>query len=192
MENIISEVIELYNTINKSEFIDISDIPNIDLYMDQVTTFIEDRLTHTKRFSEDKILTKTMINNYAKAKLFPPPIKKKYSKNHIMLLVIIYNLKFMLSINDINKLLKPITNEIRPNETSKVLEQLYENFVIMQKSVKDNFFLDKNELDFTEKLEFSEFNTREDIKYILVVLYLAIKSNIQKKLAEKILDDKFK
>lgn len=192
MEDIIKEVIELYNSINNSEFINADDIPNIDLYMDQVTTFIEDRLTHTKRFSEDKILTKTMINNYAKAKLFPPPIKKKYSKNHIMLLILIYNLKFMLSINDINKLLKPITCELKPNETSKILEQLYENFVVMQKSIKENFFSDNDELYFADGLDFSKFNTREDIKYILVVLYLAIKSNIQKKLAEKILDDKFK
>mgnify|MGYP000334617862 CR=1 FL=1 len=56
------------------------DIPNIDLYMDQVTTFMEEQLSSTKRYEDDKILTKTMINNYAKNNLLPPPNKKKYSK----------------------------------------------------------------------------------------------------------------
>ena len=39
------------------------DIPNIDLYMDQITTFLEEQLKNTKRYEDDKIFTKTMINN---------------------------------------------------------------------------------------------------------------------------------
>ena len=70
-----------------------SDIPAIDLYMDQVTTFMDTHLSASKRFGEDKILTKTMINNYAKNNLLPPPEKKKYSKNHILLLIFIYYFK---------------------------------------------------------------------------------------------------
>ena len=54
-----------------------SDIPAIDLYMDQVTTFMDTHLSASKRFGEDKILTKTMINNYAKNNLLPPPEKQK-------------------------------------------------------------------------------------------------------------------
>ena len=55
-------------------------VKSADLYMDQVTTFMEEALGSSKRYPEDKILTKTMINNYAKNDLLPPPIKKKYSK----------------------------------------------------------------------------------------------------------------
>ena len=79
-------------------------IPNIDLYMDQVTTFMDANLEHSKRYEEDKILTKTMINNYAKNNLLPPPVKKKYSKEHILLLIFIYYLKSILSISDIQTL----------------------------------------------------------------------------------------
>ena len=58
----------------------IEDIPNIDLYMDQVTTLMEENLRQSTRYpGEDKILTKTMINNYAKNDLLPPPVKKKYT-----------------------------------------------------------------------------------------------------------------
>ena len=51
-------------------------IPEIDLYMDQVTSFMEDHLTKTKRNPEDKVLTKTRINNYAKNRLLPPPSRR--------------------------------------------------------------------------------------------------------------------
>ena len=66
------------------------DVPNINLYMDQVTTFMYEHLHDTKRTEDDKVLTKTMINNYAKNNLLPSPVKKKYSKEHIYILTFIY------------------------------------------------------------------------------------------------------
>ena len=59
--------------ISGMDYIKPEDLPNIDLYMDQVTTFMEDQLASTKRHDDDKILTKTMINNYAKNNLLPSP-----------------------------------------------------------------------------------------------------------------------
>ena len=67
------------------DYIKPDEIPKIDLYMDQVTTFMETQLAGTKRTPEDKIMTKTMINNYTKNKLLPPPERKKYSKDHMLL-----------------------------------------------------------------------------------------------------------
>ena len=69
------------------------EIPDIDLYMDQVTTFMEEHLKDSKRYKEDKVLTKTMINNYAKNNLLPPPVKKKYSRDHMLMLIFIYYFK---------------------------------------------------------------------------------------------------
>ena len=81
----------LLSSLDRVGYINPDDIPNIDLYMDQVTTFMSGRLRSTARYpEEDKILTKTMINNYAKNDLLPPPIKKKYSKEHVLLLIFIY------------------------------------------------------------------------------------------------------
>ena len=73
----------ILTSISKIDYVKPEDIPNIDLYMDQVTTFMEAQLSSTKRYPEDKILTKTMINNYAKNNLLPPPVKKKYSREHV-------------------------------------------------------------------------------------------------------------
>ena len=83
----------------KTESIPPEDIPNIGLYMDQVTTLMDTRLASSKRYPDDKILTKTMINNYTKNKLLPPSNKKKYSREHIFLLIMIYYLKSILSIS---------------------------------------------------------------------------------------------
>ena len=71
----------ILQSLERIDYIHPEEIPNIDLYMDQVTTFMETQLRSTKRYEQDKILTKTMINNYAKNHLLPPPVKKKYSKD---------------------------------------------------------------------------------------------------------------
>lgn len=71
----------ILNELSHLQYVHPGDIPNIDLYMDQVTTFMDEQLDSTKRYKEDKILTKTMINNYTKNNLLPPPVKKKYSRS---------------------------------------------------------------------------------------------------------------
>ncbi len=123
-EEIIQSLLSDLDNIN---YIKAADIPNIDLYMDQVTTFMESRLGSSRRHSDDKILTKTMINNYAKNNLLPPPEKKKYNKEHIMFLILIYYLKNILTISDIDKLLSPLReNSFNHPGQSPSLEDIYE------------------------------------------------------------------
>ena len=110
-----------------------SEIPGIDLYMDQVTTFMEEQLVSSKRYADDKILTKTMINNYAKNKLLPPPEKKRYSKEHVLMLIFIYYFKNILSINDIQTLLTPITQEYFKSMTGKDMTYIYNEVFSMEK-----------------------------------------------------------
>lgn len=86
----------------------IDDMPGIDLYMDQVTTYLNDKLKIAQRHDDDKLLTKTMINNYVKSHLMPPPDKKKYSKNHLIALIMIFFFKNVVSINDVNSILNPV------------------------------------------------------------------------------------
>ena len=112
-------------SISRIDYIKPEDIPGIDLYMDQVTTFMEKNLQSSKRYPEDKILTKTMINNYAKNNLLPPPVKKKYSKEHMFLLIFIYYFKNILSINDIQTLLQPITGKYFDTDEDFDLTAIY-------------------------------------------------------------------
>ena len=86
-------IMDIISKLRDIDYINPEDIPNIDLYMDQVTTFMDARLASCKRSDDDKILTKTMINNYTKNNLLPPPEKKKYSKEHMFLLIFLYYFK---------------------------------------------------------------------------------------------------
>lgn len=121
-------------SLDRIECIEPEDIPNIDLYMDQVTTFMDNKLRSTARYpGEDKILTKTMINNYAKNDLLPPPVRKKYSKEHVLLLIFIYYYKSILSISDIQTLMKPITEKYFQSEGEFNLESIYREAFGMEK-----------------------------------------------------------
>ncbi len=114
------------------------DVPNIDLYMDQVTTFMDENLESSKRYSDDKLLTKTMINNYTKNNLLPSPEKKKYSKDHIYILLFIYYLKNILSISDTKAILNPLITHFfkadRKKESEGVsLEDIYSEIFKIEK-----------------------------------------------------------
>ena len=106
-----SMIRNILDRVSRIGYVKPEDIPNIDLYMDQVTTFMEAQLAHSKRYEDDKILTKTMINNYAKNNLLPSPEKKRYSKEHLLVLIFIYYFKNILSISDIQTLLGPLTDK---------------------------------------------------------------------------------
>ncbi len=129
---------DILNSILKSldqvDYIKPEEVPNIELYMDQVTTFMDEHLSSTKRYSEDKILTKTMINNYTKNNLLPPSVKKKYSREHVLLLIFIYYFKNILSIKDIETLLKPLKEKYFSNDSSVKLSELYREVCEIEKS----------------------------------------------------------
>ncbi len=135
-EDLINSIID---SLGRIHHINLEDIPNIDLYMDQVTTFMDKNLRSTTRNPDaDKILTKTMINNYAKNDLLPPPVKKKYSREHILLLIFIYYYKGILSIGDIQTLLRPITEKYFHTSGSLDLGAVYEEvFSLEEQEIAD-------------------------------------------------------
>lgn len=141
MEKPLEEIVkQLAEDIGNIQYISSSDIPGVDLYMDQVTTFMEEQLASTKRHDDDKILTKTMINNYAKNDLLPSPVKKKYTKDHLILLTYIYYYKNLLSINDIQKLLAPMIEQFYDTDNSNAtLTGLYDKIFHMCDGKREYF-----------------------------------------------------
>ena len=130
-----SMIRNILDRVSRIGYVKPEDIPNIDLYMDQVTTFMEAQLAHSKRYEDDKILTKTMINNYAKNNLLPPPVKKKYSKEHMLMLIFIYYFKSLLSFRDIEELFKPITaKHFTGHGSSLSLEDIYREVFTLEES----------------------------------------------------------
>ena len=129
-EDLLHSILE---NLDKLEYIKSDEIPNIDLYMDQLTTFMDSRLRNLARNpGEDKVMTKTMINNYAKNDLLPPPVKKKYSKEHVLVLIFIYYYKGILSISDIQTLLSPLTEKYFGKGAAFNLESIYNEVFSME------------------------------------------------------------
>jgi len=122
----------ILNSISRIDYIKSENIPNLDLYMDQIITFMDTQLKSSKRYEDDKILTKTMINNYVKNNLLPPPSKKKYSKEHVVSLIFIYYFKNILPIKDIESILLPLTEKYFQTTEDFNLTALYDEICAMQ------------------------------------------------------------
>jgi DNA-binding transcriptional MerR regulator len=172
----------------------VNDIPSIDLYIDQVTTFIDDNLHFFKRDEEDKILTKTMINNYTKQQVLPPPHNKKYSRAHMVLLILVYQLKQVMSIHDIQSLLMSTHPGEPPNEEEKnSLTGLYEHFLTLQREQYQKIPEDTAALAEGIKKQVADMDTSDPDRtaYLLLVLCLISQASAQKLLAERIIDTIF-
>lgn len=145
------------------------ELPEIDLYMDQVIVLMDKYLSFHKTDPEDSIVTHSMINNYVKLGIMPAPIKKKYSRIHIAYLIIICSLKQALPISDIKELI-----EIRVKRTS-IEETL-------------NFFSDLYDQTFNTILAIGKkFNKKSDDELFAdTALYMAIGSSGSKYLASRI------
>lgn len=173
-------------------YLKVSDIPDIDLYMDQVTTLMESGLAQASRHGkDDKILTKTMINNYAKNDLLPAPHKKKYSREHILVLIFIYYYKGILSIGDIQKLMAPINEYFFANNDGMKVADIYEEVFSMEKEQ-----LDKIKVDVVEKYKVSEelFNEapQEHQKFLRQFAFICALSYdvyVKRLLIEKMIDE---
>ena len=120
--SVIEEVFKCYTD---GSYIKASMLPDLDLYVDQITTFLTRHLAKTIRFEDDKIMTKTMINNYTKNHLLPPPDKKKYSRDHILLMIFMYYFKNFLPISDIKTILGPLTDKYFHKDADLNLEVIY-------------------------------------------------------------------
>lgn len=178
-------------SISRIDYVKSADIPNIDLYMDQVTTFMEKELKSTKRYDDDKILTKTMINNYAKNDLLPPPVKKKYSKEHLMILTFIYYFKNILSIGDIEKMLSPITERFFDSDRAIDISRIYDEVCsadkdrtdILQEDIKAAFASSKNTF-----ADVDDENDKELLQYFSFICMLSLDVYVKKQLIEKLID----
>ena len=182
----------IMKSLDRLEYIKTDEIPNIDLYMDQVTTLMDKKLRAVTRYpKEDKILTKTMINNYAKNDLLPPPIKKKYSKEHVLVLIFIYYFKSILSISDIQTLLQPITDKYFDNGKEFGLKDIYEEVFRMESAE-----IEMLKKDMMEKYEMAQSTfegmPEEEAEFLHQFSFICLLSYdvyIKKLLVEKLIDD---
>ncbi|MFN4215401.1 MULTISPECIES: DUF1836 domain-containing protein [Exiguobacterium] len=155
-------------------------LPTIDLYMDQVIQLFEQHYGKMKRDETETILTKTMINNYAKGKLFHPVKNKKYTNEHLMLLSLIYEMKGLLSINDIKETLRPL-NE---SDEEFSLEDFYDAYQVQKVQNMQAFEAQAETL-----LANVRTNETNGIQQSLAIASAVHMSHLFQRLAEQLIDE---
>lgn len=187
-KDVLNSILE---SITRIDYIKPEDIPSIPLYMDQVTTFMDNQLKASKRYDDDKVLTKTMINNYAKNNLIPPPLKKKYSKEHLLLLIFVYYFKNILSINDIQTLLGPITEKYFAKTEKLDLTALYDEVFSLEKSQVDYMTKDIIRRYKTAQDTFPDApdEDREFLHQFSFICMLSFDVYVKKQIIEKMIDE---
>ncbi len=140
MESIKKSLENWLNELSNFSFKSFENLPDIELYMDQVVTFLEKQLYIFQTSTLDKQITSSMINNYVKGEVLPAPKNKKYSKEHLALIEEICTLKQVLSIADVKQILDKCYkdteekdkvfnhfNEINYNKTTSIVEETFKN-----------------------------------------------------------------
>mgnify|MGYP003446705073 FL=1 len=186
----VNELKEKLNELHLDSNLELEEMPEIALYMDQVIQLFDGKFNDSKRNEDDKALTKTMINNYAKGKLLMSVKNKKYSKEHLILMSLIYNLKGALSINDIKTVLSPIVGPLDKGEDYPIRE--------FYKSYLDNYKNDYNSIEASlddkfKEIEslFSEKDLNEfEFNFLLMSSFINM-SNMYRKMGEKLIDTYF-
>ena len=184
-------ILGLLDKLSGIDYISPDTIPNIDLYMDQITSFMDDQLEMSKRREDDKLLTKTMINNYTKNDLLPPPVKKKYSKEHLLSLIFIYYLKNILSISDIHSVLNPITDKYFGNKEGYNMEDIYKEIFDMEKEESTKVLKEFTKKYQIAKNTFTEYpeEDQELLQTFSFICLLSFDIYIKKQMIEKMIDD---
>ena len=146
------------------------ELPAIDLYMDQVVAILEDCLRLFLRDAQEKRITPAMINNYVKLKVLPPPVKKRYTRDHLCQLILICLLKQVLSLPEIQRL-------IAAQLETRDVRAMYDGFCAMQ---------ERAIISALERAAAQAGGDRSDM-----ALRVAAEANVGKMIAEKIMDVHF-
>lgn len=182
----------ILDSLDHVDYIRPEEIPNIDLYMDQVTTFMNEHFSSTKRYSEDKILTKTMINNYTKNNLLPPSVKKKYSREHMLLLILIYYFKNILSIKDIETVLEPLREKYFGKDNPIQLSDIYREVCETEKSRIEPLKASVSEAYGKARSAFDnvpDSEDRDELQLFTFICSLSFDVYLKKMMIEKIIDE---
>ena len=136
------------------------DIPSIDLYLDQIINLVSEKNAEGSEMFSDRTLTKTMINNYSKDGIIMPIKGKKYSKEHIIQILLVYSLKNTLSIGAIKRILQGVYED---GFDGKRLAHGYDRYIGLKESnrglsreIAENFAQD-NEFDIENDDDFFAF-----------------------------------
>ncbi len=173
---------KLINTAVNQNRLQPEQIPDLDLYIDQILMLFEDKLGDTRRREKDKILTKSMVNNYSKERMIRPMKGKKYTREQVLQILMICNLKNMLSIGDIKQVM---TTLMEREIDADGLEDIFSRDRVNQQQVLESV---SNILSKLKESYSEEMNT---IEVVSLIMSLASISGYCKRISEAMIDNFF-
>lgn len=189
-----SYLVSIIKKMKNTTYVQPGEVPNIDLYMDQVTKFMDEHLESSKRRFDDKLLTKTMINNYTKNNLLPSPNKKKYTKDHMYTMLFIYYLKNVMPMDDTQSVLQPLTDMFFGENGSIDMEGIYKEIFDIEYSQSYSLTRDVVRKYNRSKKSFMEVEDQKERDFLQAFTFIAMLCfdvYMKKTMIEKIIDDNF-
>ncbi len=160
------------------------DIPSIDLYLDQITSLVSDRLELASPRFQDRILTKTMVNNYSKDGLLSPIKGKKYSKEQFLQMLLVYAMKNTLSIGEIKRVLQNVY--ALPEYDKQFLERTYDRYLDEKQHMRER------SPDFLEAyLKESGLDPENEEDFLVLLLSLSCMSSYIKTATQALLESHY-
>ena len=160
--------------------------------MDQAETFMNKELGVYKKDEKDKVITKTMIGNYVKHNMLPRPKNKKYSKDHLIFLTLIYYLKGTFQMEDIEKIVKPLIDNYNSEFDEKIdFAGLYQGIISVQEKEREQMAQNTWQMIESCKYHLKETELSDDdmLELFMLIVNLSMKADAEKYLAHKLLQE---
>ena len=157
------------------------EIPSIDLYLDQITSLADEKRREGSPRFADRALTKTMINNYSKDGLLSPIKGKKYSKEQILQMLMVYEMKNTLSIGEIKRVLQNLY--ALPEYDAAALESIYTRYLAIKE--KERTTTVSEVLDFANQ---ENLNLENEEDFLVFLLSLSAMSSYLKNTVQILLE----
>ncbi len=160
------------------------EIPSIDLYLDQIISLAnEKRKEGSSRFA-DRALTKTMINNYSKDGLLSPIKGKKYTKEQILQMLLVYEMKNTLSIGEIKRVLQHVY--ALPEYDAATVEHVYDRYLNLKRFIRNETVANVEHL-----IRTSMFDLENEEHFLELILSLSLMSSYYKNVVQTLLESHY-
>lgn len=136
-----------------------NELPDLDLYMDQVISVLEKNLSVFSNDDKASFITPTMINNYVKQKLVSPPTNKKYGRGHIVSFYIISLMKQIMPISEINAVITLVVGSLGEENGYNFFCNIFES------TLKEIFVGEKTEFEVPDNNEVYEIISSISLAY---------------------------
>lgn len=189
-------LLQLLEQIRSGEDIKPEEMPEYRLYISQIEEFFDKKLGKGMADDEErKTISKTMIQNYIKDGLLMPPEGKCYNRSHVILLILIYSMKSILSIKDIKKLLSPILADVDNEDNCSDIEYIYETYLALKNDAFGSFAESLNShaeriMQQPRPADKSE-EEWDKLQMLLLTATLIAQANTCRKIAEHIIEKYF-